>query len=68
MQNGYIHLTEYQDEQLRNTWEKKYDCLTAVLQKWRFCVSYDSFVVNSSSVLRKKFSSENPCLRIVENR
>jgi hypothetical protein len=36
---------------------------TAVLQKWRFSASYDSFVVGSSSVLRLKFSGENRHLR-----
>jgi len=36
MQNGYIHLTEYQYEQLRNTWGKKHDCLTAPTRNWRF--------------------------------
>jgi hypothetical protein len=32
---------------------------TAVLQKWRCCASYDSFVVGSSAVLRLQFSGEN---------
>jgi hypothetical protein len=36
---------------------------TAVLQKWRFSASYDSFVVSQSSVLRLKFSGENRHLR-----
>ena len=36
---------------------------TAVLQKWRFSASYDSFVVGSSSVLQLKFSGENRHLR-----
>jgi hypothetical protein len=36
---------------------------TAVLQKWRFSASYDSFVVGSGSVLRLKFSGENRHLR-----
>jgi hypothetical protein len=36
---------------------------TAVLQKWRFSASYDSFVVDSSVVLRLKFSGENHHLR-----
>ncbi|MBX2914812.1 MAG: hypothetical protein KF856_06005 [Cyclobacteriaceae bacterium] len=36
---------------------------TAVLQKWRFSASYDSFVVGSSSVLRLKFSGKNRHLR-----
>jgi len=36
---------------------------TAVLQKWRFSASYDSFVVGSSSVLRLNFSGENRHLR-----
>ena len=36
---------------------------TAVLQKWRFSASYDSFVGNQSSVLRLKFSGENRHLR-----
>ncbi|MCC5917170.1 MAG: hypothetical protein JJU02_07565 [Cryomorphaceae bacterium] len=36
---------------------------TAVLQKWRFSASFDSFVVGSSSVLRLKFSGENRHLR-----
>ena len=51
MQSGYIHLTEYQSGQLLNTHEKKHDCLTAVLQKWRFSASYDSEVVNQNLVL-----------------
>ena len=59
MQSGYIHLTEYQSGQLLNTHEKKHDCLTAVLQKWRFSASYDSEVVNQNLVLRLKFSGEN---------
>ena len=63
MQSGYIHLTEYQSGQLLNTHEKKHDCLTAVLQKWRFSASYDSFVVGSSLVLRLKFSGKNRHLR-----
>jgi hypothetical protein len=33
---------------------------TAVLQKWRFSASYDSFVVGSSSVLRLNFCAKNP--------
>lgn len=41
---------------------------TAVLQKWRFSASYDSFVVGSSSVLRLKFSGENRHLRKAANR
>ena len=36
---------------------------TAVLQKWRCSASYDSEVVNQSSVLRLKFSGENRHLR-----
>jgi hypothetical protein len=68
MQSGYLHLTEYQGEQLRNTWKKKHDCLTAVLQKWRFNASYDSFGVGPSSVLRMKFSGENRHLRKAANR
>ena len=36
---------------------------TAVLQKWRFSASYDSFVLGSSSVLRLNFSGENRHLR-----
>ena len=36
---------------------------TAVLQKWWFSASYDSFVGNQSSVLRLKFSGENRHLR-----
>ena len=63
MQSGYIHLTEYQSGQLLNTHEKKHDCLTAVLQKWRFSASYDSEVVNQNLVLRLKFSGENRHLR-----
>lgn len=63
MQSGYIHLTEYQSGQLLNTHEKKHDCLTAVLQKWRFSASNDSFVAGSSSVLRMKFSGVNRHLR-----
>jgi hypothetical protein len=63
MRSGYIHLTEYQSGQLLNTSEKKHDCLTAVLQKWRCSASYDSFVGNQSSVLRLKFSGQNRHLR-----
>ncbi len=36
---------------------------TAVLQKWRFSASNDSFVAGSSSVLRMKFSGVNRHLR-----
>jgi len=36
---------------------------TAVLQKWRFSASYDSFVVGSSAVLRLNFCAKNPPLR-----
>ena len=68
MQSGYIHLTEYQSGQLLNTHEKKHDCLTAVLQKWRFSASYDSFVVGSSSVLRINICGENRHLREAANR
>ena len=63
MQSGYIHLTEYQSGQLLNTHEKKHDCLTAVLQKWRFSASYDNEVVNQNLVLRLKYSGENRHLR-----
>jgi hypothetical protein len=41
---------------------------TAVLQKWRFSASYDSEVVNQSSVLRLKFSGENRHLRVAAKR
>jgi hypothetical protein len=41
---------------------------TAVLQKWRFSSSYDSFVVGSSSVLQLKFSGEIRHLRVAANR
>ena len=68
MQNGYIHLIEYHNGQLLNTWENKYDCLTAVLQKWRCSASNDSEVVNQNLVLRLKFSSENCHLRKAEKR
>jgi hypothetical protein len=37
--------------------------ITRVLQKWRFSASYDSFVVDSSSVLRLNFCAKNPPLR-----
>ena len=63
MQSEYIHLTEYQSGQLLNTHEKKHDCLTAVLQKWRFIASYDSEVVNQNLVLRLNFCAKNPPLR-----
>jgi len=43
--------------------KKNTERTTAVLQKWRFSASYDSFVVGSSSVLRLKFSGENRHLR-----
>jgi hypothetical protein len=43
--------------------EKNTEAITAVLQKWRFSASYDSEVVNQSSVLRLKFSGENRHLR-----
>lgn len=36
---------------------------TAVLQKWRCSVSYDSEVVNQNLVLRLKFRGENRHLR-----
>ena len=63
MQSRYIHLTEYQSGQPLNTREKKHDCLTTVLQKWRLSASYDSEVVNQNLVLRLKFSGENRHLR-----
>ncbi len=43
--------------------EKNTEAITAVLQKWRCSASYDSEVVNQSSVLRLKFSGENRHLR-----
>ena len=43
--------------------ETEHQLPTAVLQKWRFSASYDSFVDNQSSVLRLKFSGENRHLR-----
>ncbi len=37
--------------------------ITAPTRNWRFSVSYDSFVVGSSAVLRLNFCAKNPPLR-----
>ncbi len=50
----FQHTTDRQSGRKKNT-----ERTIAVLQKWRFSASYDSFVVGSSSVLRRKFSGES---------
>ena len=37
-------------------------------RKQGFRASYDSFVVGSSTVLRRKYSGKNPCLRVAAKR
>jgi hypothetical protein len=60
-----VKLNKYNGLQTRKT---EYQLPTAVLQKWRFSASYDSFVVASSSVLRLKFSGANRHLRKAADR
>ncbi len=42
--------------------------ITAPTKKWRFSASYDSFVVEQTLVLRRKFSGENRQLLVTANR
>ena len=42
--------------------------ITAPTRNWRFSASYDSFVVNQTFVLCKKFSGENRQLLVAANR
>lgn len=42
--------------------------ITAVWRNGGFCASYDSFVVDSSAVLRLNFCAKNPPLRQAANR
>jgi hypothetical protein len=55
------------DNGLQARWTERQH-LTAPTKNWRFSVSYDSFVVNQTFVLRMKFSGENRQLLVAAKR
>lgn len=46
----------------------KHKRLTAPTRNWRFSASYDSFVLQQTLVLRRKFSGENRQLLVAATR
>jgi hypothetical protein len=50
------------------TTEKKGEGITAPTRNWRFCASYDSFVVNQTFVLRMNICGENRQLLVAAKR
>ena len=59
----FQHTTDRQSGRKKNT-----ERTTAVWRNGGFSVSYDSFVVGSSAVLRLNFCAKNPPLRQAANR
>lgn len=55
------------DNGLQAQWTERQH-LTAPTKNWRFSASYDSFVVEQTLVLRKKFSGENRQLLVAAKR
>jgi hypothetical protein len=51
-----------------NELKNKAQHLTAPTKNWRFCSSYDSFVVNQTFVLRMNICGKNRQLLVAANR